>query len=124
MDLLPNLNPGASYFVEGQYITPQSRSILPSITNKSLIDLGQEMGLHPQRRPIAVSEIFDFAEAGCCGTAAVITPVGSITYRERKATYCPDGKPGPISTQLYRKLQAIQLGDAPDPHGWVRVVPT
>jgi branched-chain amino acid aminotransferase len=109
---------------EGQYITPQSRSILPSITNKSLIDLGQEMGLHPQRRPIAVEEIFDFAEAGCCGTAAVITPVGSITYRERKATYCPDGQPGPISTQLYRKLQAIQTGDAADPHGWVRVVPT
>lgn len=109
---------------EGQYITPQSRSILPSITNKSLIDLGQEMGLNPQRRPIAVEEIFDFAEAGCCGTAAVITPVGSITYRERKATYCPDGEPGPISTQLYRKLQAIQTGDAPDPHGWVRVVPS
>lgn len=109
---------------DGQYITPQSRSILPSITNMSLIELAREMDLNPQRRPIGVEEIFDFVEAGCCGTAAVITPVGSITYRDRKVTYCPDGEPGPICTQLYKKLRAIQMGDAPDPHGWVRVVPT
>ena len=106
-----------------QYITPESESILPSITNKSLITLADAMGLKPQRRPVAIEEIFDFQEAGCCGTAAVITPVGSITYRDRKATYGDGQTPGELSTALYHKLQAIQTGDEPDKHGWVRVVP-
>ncbi len=108
---------------DDQYITPESSSILPSITNKSLITLAEEMGLRPQRRPIDVEEIFTFKEAGCCGTAAVITPIGSITYRDRKAVYCPDGQPGPISTRLYKQLTAIQVGDAPDPYGWLTRIP-
>ncbi len=107
---------------DGQYITPESESILPSITNKSLITLAEEMGLRPQRRPIEVGEIFDFAEAGCCGTAAVITPVGSITWRDRKAVYCDGDEPGKTCVELYDKLTAIQNGDAPDPYGWVRKV--
>jgi branched-chain amino acid aminotransferase len=106
-----------------QYVTPQSESILPSITNDSLIVLAREMGLNPERRPIHVEEIFDFEEAGCCGTAAVVTPVGSITYGDRKAVYCDDGTPGRHCTALYEKLTAIQVGDAPDRHGWLRRVP-
>jgi branched-chain amino acid aminotransferase len=109
---------------DGQYVTPDSDTILPSITNMCLLTLAEEVGLQPKKRPIEVEEIFDFAEAGCCGTAAVITPIGSITYRDRKVTYCPDGQSGPYCTQLYERLLAIQLGDAPDPYGWVRVVPT
>ena len=108
---------------DGQYVTPDSDSILPSIVNKSLIQLAEDMGLRPERRPIPVEEIFEFAEAGCCGTAAVITPVGSITWRDRKAVYSTDGKPGKYCTQLYEKLTAIQTGNAPDPYGWVRKVP-
>ncbi len=108
---------------DNQYITPASSSILASITNKSLMILARDMGLEAKRRPIGVDEIFDFAEAGCCGTAAVITPIGSITYRDRKVTYCPDGKSGPISAKLYDRLRAIQVGDEPDVHDWVRVVP-
>ncbi len=108
---------------DDQYITPQSPSILPSITNKSLITLADEMGLRPERRSIAVDEIFTFKEAGCCGTAAVITPVGSITYRDRKATYCHDDQPGLRCSELYDRLTAIQVGDAPDQHGWLHVVP-
>lgn len=108
---------------DGQYVTPDSPSILPSITNKSVITLAEEMGLRPQRRPIPVEEIFELAEAGCCGTAAVITPVGSITYHDRKAVYSKDGKPGRHSLALYQKLTAIQLGDEPDRYGWVRVIP-
>lgn len=107
---------------DGRYVTPDSHSILPSITNKSLVTLAEEMGLRPERRPVRVEEIFDFAEAGCCGTAAVITPVGSITYRDRKVTYCPDGVPGPACTRLYKTLMAIQVGDVPDRYGWLRVV--
>lgn len=108
---------------DDQYVTPDSRSILPSITNMSVITLAEEMGLRPQRRPVAITEIFDFKEAGCCGTAAVITPVGSITWGQRKAVYCPDGEPGPRCRALYEKLRAIQVGDEPDRYGWVRVVP-
>jgi branched-chain amino acid aminotransferase len=108
---------------DDQYVTPDSPSILPSITNKSIITLAEEIGLRPKRRPVEVEEIFSFKEAGCCGTAAVITPVGSITYRDRKAVYSKDGKAGRYSTELYQKLKAIQLGDAPDPYGWVRVIP-
>jgi branched-chain amino acid aminotransferase len=108
---------------DGQYVTPASPSILPSITNKCLLTLADEMGLRPLQRPIPVEEIFEFAEAGCCGTAAVITPVGSITYRDRKMVYSKDGRAGRISTELYQKLRAIQLGDAPDKHGWVYKIP-
>jgi branched-chain amino acid aminotransferase len=108
---------------DGQYVTPDSPSILPSIVNKSLITLAAEMGLRPQRRPIPVEEIFELAEAGCCGTAAVITPVGSIRYRDRVAVYCPDGRPGKYCTQLYEALTAIQVGDAPDRYNWLFRVP-
>jgi branched-chain amino acid aminotransferase len=108
---------------DDQYITPDSESILPSITNKSLITLAEEMGLRPQYREIDVEELFELKEAGCCGTAAVITPVGSITYRDRKVVYSKDDQPGPISTQLYNKLTAIQVGDEPDEYGWLFRVP-
>jgi branched-chain amino acid aminotransferase len=108
---------------DGQYVTPDSESILPSITNKSIITLAEEMGLRPQRREVDVEEIFDFSEAGCCGTAAVITPVGSITYRDRKVVYSKDGKAGKHSIELYEKLTAIQVGDEPDQYDWVRRIP-
>ena len=108
---------------EGRYVTPASESILPSITNKSLITLADELGLRPERRPVHVEEIFDMQEAGCCGTAAVITPVGSITYRDRKAIYSKDGEPGRYCVALYNKLTAIQSGDEADTHKWVRRVP-
>jgi len=107
---------------DGQYVTPASESILPSITNKSLLTLAEELGLRPVKRPIAVTELDDFTEAGCCGTAAVITPVGSITYRDRKIVYSTDGRPGRWSTELYQKLRAIQLGDLPDKYGWLRTI--
>ncbi|MDJ0763886.1 MAG: branched-chain amino acid aminotransferase [Myxococcota bacterium] len=107
---------------DNRYITPQSDSILPSITNMSLVSLAEEMGLNPERRPIDVEEIFSLKEAGCCGTAAVITPVGSITYGERKVVYSKDGNAGPIATALYNKLTGIQLGDEPDTRDWIRVI--
>jgi branched-chain amino acid aminotransferase len=108
---------------DDQYVTPDSESILPSITNKSLITLAEEMGLRPQRREVDVEELFEFKEAGCCGTAAVITPVGSITYRDRKVVYSKDDQPGKICTELYDRLTAIQVGDEPDKYGWLFRVP-
>ncbi|HGY54862.1 MAG TPA: branched-chain amino acid aminotransferase [Caldithrix abyssi] len=101
-----------------KYITPESESILPSITNKSLMVLAGELGLNVEQRPMPVDEIFNLKEAGCCGTAAVITPVKSITYRDKTVTYIEGDQIGEYSLQLYNKLRAIQLGEEADTHGW------
>lgn len=109
---------------DNTYITPKSTSILPSITNKSLIQLAQDMGLKVERRPVAEEELATFEEAGACGTAAVISPISKIDDLENKRSYVisKDGKPGPWSTKLYNKLRAIQYGDESDPYGWVTVL--
>lgn len=106
------------------YITPKSSSILPSITNKSLMVLAEDMGMTVERRQIPVEELATFEEAGACGTAAVISPIERIDDYDEKISYVfsKDGKPGPISEKLYKKLQAIQYGDEPDTHGWVTIV--
>ncbi len=107
---------------DGHYVTPHSESILPSITNMSIVTLAEEMGMKPERRPVDVEEIFSFKDAGCCGTAAVITPVGSITYGDRKAVYVKGDTPGEYCTALYKKLTGIQLGEEPDTRGWIRKI--
>ena len=104
------------------YVTPLSTSILPSITNKSLMTLAEEMGLTVERRQIPEEELDTFEEAGACGTAAVISPIQRIDDPEKNRSYIisKDGKPGKICTQLYNKLRAIQYGD--DKYGWVTIV--
>jgi branched-chain amino acid aminotransferase len=57
------------------------------------------------------------------GTAAVITPVEAITYRGKEFVYAKDGKAGPVTTDLYRRLTAIQLGESPDPYRWTEIIP-
>lgn len=106
------------------YITPKSASILPSITNKSLMTLAESLGLKVEQRQVAVEELATFEEAGACGTAAVISPIERIDDYDTKVSYvfAKDGKPGPVSEKLYNKLQAIQYGNEPDTFGWVTVV--
>ena len=106
------------------YITPKSTSILPSITNKSLMQLAEDMGLKVEQRQISEEELATFEEAGACGTAAVISPIERIDDLENKKSYVisKDGKPGPISTKLYNHLRGIQYGTEPDVHGWTKVV--
>ncbi|MBO4371377.1 MAG: branched-chain amino acid aminotransferase [Bacteroidales bacterium] len=106
------------------YITPKSSSILPSITNKSLMQLAEYMGLKTERRPIAEEELLTFEEAGACGTAAVISPIRKIVDLENNKEYVisKDGQPGPISRKLYEKYTAIQFGECEDPFGWTRIV--
>ena len=106
------------------YVTPDSHSILPSITNMSLCVLAREMGLTVERRPFPVTELEEMEEVGACGTAAVISPIKEIHDRETGKVYhfCKDGKAGPVSTRLYEQLRAIQEGKAPDMHGWITVV--
>ena len=109
---------------DNTYVTPKSTSILPSITNKSLMQLALDMGLKVERRQIPEDELATFEEAGACGTAAVISPIARIDDLEEKKSFIfsKDGKPGPVSTRLYNKLRNIQYGIEPDVHGWTRVV--
>ncbi len=116
----------ANFFAikDNTYVTPKSSSILPSITNKCLIQLAEDMGLKAERRPIPVEELSTFEECGACGTAAVISPIGKIVDRNEKHeyVYSKDGNVGPVSQKLYNELRAIQYGDKEDPHGWVTII--
>jgi branched-chain amino acid aminotransferase len=108
---------------DNTYITPASKSILPSITNKSLMQLAKDLGMKVECRPVAVEELETFEEAGACGTAAIISPIGKIVERESGKTYeFGNGAAGPLSTKLFKKLQAIQYGEEPDTHGWVTIL--
>ncbi len=106
------------------YITPDSQTILPSITNKSLQVLARDMGLNVEKRRVPFEELAELEEAGACGTAAIISPIKKIVDRDtgKVYDYCKDGKAGPVSTKLYNKLRAIQYGEEPDPYGWTTVV--
>ncbi len=106
------------------YITPESHSILPSVTNKSLMQLAEHIGMKVERRKIPVEELATFEEAGACGTAAVISPINKIDDLENKLTYniAKDCKPGPKTIMLYEKLIGIQYGDQPDLFGWITVI--
>jgi branched-chain amino acid aminotransferase len=106
------------------YITPESESILPSITNMSLMTLAEDMGMKVERRPIPVEELSEFEEVGACGTAAVITPIGKIEDPNEGKTYkFVDGDtPGKVTSQLYERLIGIQYGDIEDKFGWITVL--
>jgi branched-chain amino acid aminotransferase len=106
------------------YITPNSHSILPSITNMSLIHLAAHLGIKVERRNIPVEELETFEEAGACGTAAVISPFRKIDDIEMNKTYtfgC-DEQPGNVCVKLYENLIGIQYGDIPDIFNWVSFV--
>ncbi|MCK9628701.1 MAG: branched-chain amino acid aminotransferase [Bacteroidales bacterium] len=102
------------------YITPDSPSVLPSITNKSLIQLAEDFGMKVEKRKIPVEELTEFDEVGACGTAVVITPVWEIVDKSSGVSYLTGDKdnPGNISKNLYRKLTGIQYGEEPDDHNW------
>mgnify|MGYP002985691848 FL=1 len=108
----------------GTYITPASDSILPSITNKSLMQLAEDMGIPVERRHITVDELETIDEAAAVGTAAVASPVGRIDDLDtgKKYVVSKDGNPGPIVTKLYETLRGIQYGELPDTHGWCTIV--
>ncbi len=109
---------------DNTYITPESSSILPSITNKSLMQLAESIGMKVERRGVPLEELSTFEEAGACGTAAVISPINRIDDLDTNVSYVfsKDGKPGKVCEKLYNKLRAIQYGDEADTFGWVTVV--
>lgn len=116
----------ANFFAikDGKYITPASESILPSITNKSFMQLARDMGLEVEQRHITVDELETIEEAAACGTAAVASPVGEIDDLDtgKKYIISKDGNPGPVTTELYNRLRGIQYGEIEDPYGWCTIV--
>ena len=104
------------------YITPKSSSILPSITNKSLMQVAEDLGMKVERRPIPEEELETFEEAGACGTAAVISPISYIDDLDTGKRYSFGEKPGPMSKKLFDTLRGIQYGEIEDKHGWTTVV--
>lgn len=106
----------------GTYVTPKSPSILPSITNKSLRTLAEDMGLKVEERPVAVDELGEFEEAGACGTAAVISPIESVYDLDTDVKVTYGSEVGKVSLALYNSLQDIQYGRAEDKFGWTIVV--
>lgn len=105
-----------------EYLTPRSKAILPSITNKSLMVLAKEKGMKVTRRRIAVAELADMQEAAACGTACVISPINHVIDPDKGITYTFGDEPGPHLTSLYQALQDIQYGRAKDKHRWCTVV--
>lgn len=104
------------------YVTPKSTSILPSITNKSLMQIAEDLGMKVERRPVPEEELDTFEEAGACGTAAVISPISHLDDMDTGKVYNFGDKPGPWSTKLYETLRGIQYGTVEDKHGWTTVV--
>ena len=107
---------------DNTYVTPKSTSILPSITNKSLMQLAEDFGLKVERRQIPEEELSTFEEAGACGTAAVISPISYIDDLETGKRYDFGKEPGPVSRKLFEHLRGIQYGIEEDKHGWTMVV--
>ena len=83
--------------------------------------LAEEMGLKVEQRVVDYEELATFEEAGACGTAAVISPIGSIydLSENRTFVYGDGTKAGPNCTKLYHRLRAIQYGEEPDTYGWM-----
>jgi branched-chain amino acid aminotransferase len=109
-------------FIKGnKFITVKSSSILPSITRRSLEVVAEKyLGLEVEEREIPLSELPEFEEAGLCGTAAVISPVGKIVDHGKEIAF-PSGmeKMGPTIQKLYDTLTGIQMGRIEAPEGWI-----
>ena len=109
---------------DGELITPKSDAILPSVTKRSILYVAEHyLGLKVSERAVEVSELGEFAEAGLCGTAAVISPVGRIVNGD-KEILLPSGMSnmGEITKRLYDTLTGIQLGEIDAPKGWIKTI--
>lgn len=109
---------------DGTLVTPKSDSILPSITRRSLITIATDLlGMKVEHRPVKLTEVGEFTEAGLCGTAAVICPVGKVVDHDKVYNIASGmEKMGPVLQKLYDTLRGIQLGTIEGPAGWVHEV--
>lgn len=105
---------------DDKFITPKSPSILPSITKYSLMHIAKEyLGLEVEEGDVPIDNLDVFKEAGACGTAAVITPIGAIEHEEKLHVFHSETEVGPVTKKLYETLCGIQFGDVEAPEGWM-----
>ena len=105
---------------EGEFVTPLSPSILPSITKYSLLYLAEHrLGLTPVEGDVPIDDLDRFVEAGACGTAAVISPIGGIQDGDHFHVFYSETEVGPVTRKLYDELTGIQFGDIQAPEGWI-----
>jgi len=103
-----------------KFVTPQSPSVLPSITKYSLMHLAKKyLGMVAEEREVYIDKLDEFIEAGACGTAAVITPIGGIEYKGKMYVFYSEKEVGPITKLLYKTLSDIQFGEAQAPEDWI-----
>lgn len=108
---------------DDRFVTPKSPSILPSITKYSLLYLAEHaLGLEVAEEPIFINQLDDYKEAGACGTAAVISPIGGIQTHDDFHVFYSETEVGPVTQQLYKLLTGIQFGDVEAPEGWIEVI--
>ena len=110
--------------IAGEVITPAlGGTILPGVTRDSVLSLLRDWGAKVSERQIAIDEVVTAHKAGTLeevfgtGTAAVISPVGELSYKGHRMVV-GGGKIGPTTQKLYDAIVGIQYGTAPDPHGW------
>lgn len=105
---------------DNKFVTPKSPSILPSITKYSLMQVAKDyLGMEVEERDVYIDKLDEFAEAGACGTAAVITPIGGIEYKGKLHVFYSETEVGPVTKKLYETLCGIQVGDITAPEGWI-----
>ncbi|PID29614.1 MAG: branched chain amino acid aminotransferase [Candidatus Cloacimonadota bacterium] len=106
---------------DNKFVTPISNSILPSVTKYSLLHIAKEyLNMEAEERDVFVDKLDEFAEAGACGTAAVISPIGAIKNGEKVFKFYDNGQSvGPVTKKLYDTLTGMQLGDIEAPEGWI-----
>jgi len=111
-----------------EFITPPlGGSILDGVTRDSVLTLLRDWGFQASERPIGMEELIRAHSAGKlrevfgCGTAAVITPVGSLGWKGEDIAI-NDGKPGEASQRLFDAITGVQYGREPDKHGWITLL--
>jgi len=112
------------FVIDDEIITaPLDGSILPGVTRDSVLHMTREWGMKVSERSLSIDDVITAAENGRLkeafgtGTAAVISPVGQVTYKG-KDYIVAGGKMGDLSQRLYNEIVAIQYGDKDDPYGW------
>lgn len=105
---------------DNRFVTPKSPSILPSITKYSLLYLAEHhLGMQVEEGDVYIDKLDEFSEAGACGTAAVISPVGGIQHGDNFHVFYSETEVGPVTRKLYEELTGIQFGDIEAPEGWI-----
>ena len=99
-------------------MTPDSCSVLPSVTNMSLKECAKDLGIKVECRPIPYTEIKKFQAVAALGTAVVLTPVWEITRNQDVIRISDPDTVHPTLQKLYDRIQGIQYGLIKDTHHW------